>query len=201
MSDSVANCTLELSCAVGSIDNALEAIEEDGADVNFNGGSPMFVAIMNRHRHIINLLLDHDADVATLLSPAKMRPLQTRFLLVEALIACAPHDPRNVNPEIIEEVDSSLKESGIDRLISEIDWDNATLFRDNLNAIGANHTYRTVSEFLHWAKVENNIETGQAEEFIATHEDEISDYRNRYLDGGEDLVALANHYLQDTEGK
>ncbi len=201
MSDSVANRTLELACTVGSLDNAIEAIEEDGADANYNGGSPMFLAIMNRHRHIINLLLDHDADISSLLSPARLRPLRNRFLLVEALIACAPHNPRNVKPEVIEQVDSDLKESGIDRLISEIDWDNATLFRDNLSAIGANHTYRIVSDFLHWAKVENNIESDEVTEFIATHEDEVSEYRNRYLDGGEDLVALANHYIEDNEGK
>ncbi|NNE90464.1 MAG: hypothetical protein HKN23_02355 [Verrucomicrobiales bacterium] len=198
MSDPVANRTLELACTVGAIDDAEEALEE-GADVNFQGGAPMFLAILNRHRHMVNFLLDHDADISTLLSPAKMRPLTTRFLLVEALIGCAPHDPRNVKPEKIQEVHSVLKTEGIDKLIREIDWDNATLFRDNLNAIGANSTFRTVSEFLHWTRFEHEIEPGceAADFFVESHEDEISEYRNRYLSSNEDLVALANVYLEE----
>ena len=54
------NRTLELACTVGCLANAKEAIEE-GADVNFQGGAPLFLAIINRNRDIINLLLDHEA--------------------------------------------------------------------------------------------------------------------------------------------
>ena len=55
MSDPAANRTLELACTVGSVEDAAEALD-DGADINFGGGAPLFVAIYNKNKDILNLL-------------------------------------------------------------------------------------------------------------------------------------------------
>ena len=61
MSDPIANRNLELACTVGALDNAIEALEE-GADVNYQGGAPLFLAIIDRNRPLIRVLLDHGAE-------------------------------------------------------------------------------------------------------------------------------------------
>ncbi len=196
MSDNVANRTLELACTVGACDAAEEAIEE-GADVNCAGGAPLFLAIMNRDRSMLNLLLDHGADGESFLAKKKLKMVKCREDLVEELIACAPHNPRDVKPEKIEEIDNGIREGGVEFLLSGVDWDNATQFRDALNAIGANSSHRCVAEFLQWAQSENGSGQNGIDEFLIKNETAIVEYRERYLDSGEDLIALANDYLSD----
>ncbi|MDF1814724.1 MAG: hypothetical protein P1V20_21135 [Verrucomicrobiales bacterium] len=186
--------TLELACTVGSIDNALEAIEE-GADVNFQGGAPLFLAIVNRNRAIINMLLDHGAIPDAFLPRKKMRLIKGRDTLVEELIASAPSNPRDIKPDQIEEIDQAIRDEGVSYLLSNVDWDRATLFRDSLDAIGAGQTHRCVAEFLQWARAEHGLEREGLNEFIQGHAPTVDEYRDRYLSSGEDLVTLAKDYL------
>ncbi len=95
MSDPIANRTLELACTVGAPDDAIEAIE-DGADVNYQGGAPLFQAIMNRNREMIHLLLDHGAVADSFIAKKKLALVKDRDDLIEELISCAPHNPRDV---------------------------------------------------------------------------------------------------------
>lgn len=186
--------TLELACTVGSIDNAEEAIEE-GADVNFQGGAPLFLAIVNRNRPIINLLLDHGAVPDAFLPKKKLRMIEGRDTMVEELIASAPSNPRDIKPEQIEAIDQGIRDEGVAYLLSVIDWDRATLFRDSLDAIGAGQTHRCVAEFLQWARSEHGLERDGLFDFIEGHAPTVEEYRERYVSTGEDLVALANDYL------
>ncbi len=186
--------TLELACTVGSLDNAVEAIEE-GANVNFQGGAPLFLAIINRNRSIINLLLDHGAEPDAFLPKKKLKLITGRDTLVEELIASAPSNPRDIKPEQIEEIDTGIRTEGVTYLLENIDWDRATLFRDSLDAIGAGQKHRCVAEFLHWARSEHGLEREGLNEFIEGHAPTVEEYRDRYLSSGEDLLALANDYL------
>lgn len=199
MIDPTANRTLELACTVGAVDDALEAIE-DGADVNYQAGAPLFLAIINRNRDLIHLLLDHGAVSDDFISKKKRSLIHTRDDLVEELIACAPHNPRDVKPDQIEEIDTNIRESGVSYLLSELDWDKATRFRDSLDAIGAGTSHRCVAEFLQWARSENGATRENIEEFLHAHDPMISEYRERYLSSGEDLVALANDFVSDDSG-
>lgn len=196
MSDPIANRNLELACTVGSIDNALEAID-DGADVNSNGGAALFLAIVNREREIIRCLLDAGADPSLYLAKKRRAAIRDRDELVEELIAGAPHNPRDVKPEAIAEIDTAIRQEGVHYLLSELEWDDATRFRDSLNAIGAGSTHRCVAEFLQWARSENGAARERLPEFLSSHGPTVSEYRERYLETGEDLVALANDYAQD----
>ena len=190
------NRTLELACTVGSLSNAKDALEE-GADVNYQGGAPLFLAIINRNREIINLLLDFGAEPAPFLPKKKLRMINGRDTLVEELIATAPSNPRDIKPDQIETIDQRIRDEGVECLLSEIDWDRATLFRDSLDAIGAGQTHRCVAEFLQWARAEHGLEREGLQEFIDGHAVTVEEYRNRYLSIGEDLVALARDYVNE----
>ena len=190
------NRTLELACTVGSIDNAKEAIEE-GADVNFQGGAPLFLAIVNRNRAIINLLLDNGAVPDSFLPKKKLRMIKGRDTLIEELIASAPSNPRDIKPDQIEAIDQGIRDEGVAYLLSDVDWDHATLFRDSLDAIGAGQSHRCIAEFLQWARSEHGLEREGLTDFIEDHTPTVEEYRERYLSTGEDLLALANDYLSE----
>ncbi len=196
MSNSVANRTLELACTVGAEDDAIEAIE-DGADLDCHGNAPIFLAIMNRNRNILNLLIDRGAETDFFLAKKRLKLIRSREDLIEELIACAPQNPRDVKPDQIEEIDLGIRNDGVKFLLSEMDWDNATRFRDSLNAIGAGSSHRCVAEFLQWAQSENGLQRDALNDFLTENKPAIEDYRDRYLATGEDLVALANEYLSD----
>jgi hypothetical protein len=197
MSDAIANRTLELACTVGSLENAVEAIE-DGADVNFREGSPLFLAIVNRDRVIINFLLDHGANGECMLPKKILKTIHSREDLVEELVACAPYNPKQIKIEELQEIDSGIRQVGVEFLISQVDWDNATRFRDALNAIGAGTSHRCVAEFLQWARSERD-EKGRMDQFLNHHENAVVEYRERYLSSGEDLIALASDYLNSSD--
>ncbi len=199
MSDPIANRTLELACTVGAADDAIEAIE-DGAEVNFQGGAPLFLAIMNRNRDIIHLLLDHGANAESFIAKKKLSLVRDREDLVEELIACAPHNPRDVKPDQIAEIDTAIRNEGVEYLLAEIDWDKATRFRDSLDAIGAGSSHRCVAELLQWVRSENGNDRDALGTFLVSNETTITEYRERYIASGEDLIALANEYVTDAEG-
>lgn len=198
MSDPIANRTLELACTVGSIDDAIEAIE-DGADINLHGGAPLFLAIMNRNREIIDFLLDQGADADGFIAKKKLSLIKSREDLIEELIACAPYNPRDVKPEQIQEIDSGIRQSGVEFLVSELDWDKAARFRDSLDAIGAGTTHRCVAEFLQWARSENGTSRDGIGDFLSANHDAISEYRDRYLMSGENLVELAAEFVNSSD--
>jgi hypothetical protein len=194
--DPLATRNLELSCTVGSLDNALEAIEE-GADVNHAEGAPLFLAVMNRHRSIISLLLEHGADAAFCLTPQRLANISGRDELIEELVACAPYNPRDVKVEELSSIHEQIREKGVTCLVSDFDWDVATRFRDALNAIGAGSSHRCVAEFLQWARSEGGAGSDPMGAFLSTQAPVVAEYRERYLSSGEDLVALAGSFLQD----
>lgn len=197
MSDPIANRTLELACTVGSLENAREALEE-GADINLRSGAPLFLAIVNRNRNIVHFLLEQGADPEPFLPKKRARDIQSREDLVEELIACAPYNPRDVKLEEIQEIDSAIRETGVEYLVSGLDWDLATRFRDSLNAIGAGSSHRCVAEFLQWARSESGGIRGLGD-FLRNHGDAVGEYRDRYLGSGENLVALANDFLNSAD--
>ncbi len=198
MIDPVANRTLELACTVGSLDNAREALEE-GADVNYCSGAPLFLAILNRNRCLIHFLLDHGAHRELFIPGKRLGELRTRDDVVEALISCAPYNPRELKVEELQEIDSGIRKVGVKFLVSALDWDHATRFRDSLNAIGADSKRRCVAEFLQWARSESCV-AGNFDHFLESHGSAVNEYRERYLGSGEDLVALASDFLNSADG-
>jgi hypothetical protein len=197
MSDPIANRTLELACTVGSLENAREALE-DGADINLRSGAPLFLAIVNRNRNIIQFLLDEGAAPEAFLPKKRLKEIKSREDLIEELIACAPYNPRDVKLEEIQVIDSAIRETGVEYLVSGLDWDHATRFRDSLNAIGAGSSHRCVAEFLQWARSESGG-IHRLGDFLRIHGDAVGEYRERYLGSGENLVELASDFLNSAD--
>lgn len=83
---------LELACKVGSVPDFQRALAE-GADVNADGGSPLFVAIMKGNRTMIEHLLDAGADPAFFLRKTRLKRLKRREQIVDALMEGAPPPP------------------------------------------------------------------------------------------------------------
>ena len=86
MNDQLANTQLELACRLGSEEDIMEALE-DGADINFNGSNPLFVAVLAGDRAVLAILVEQGADVAIFgLDAAAEEP----EALIDALMQLAP---------------------------------------------------------------------------------------------------------------
>jgi ankyrin repeat protein len=80
---------LELACKVGSLADFQRALAE-GADVNADGGTPMFVAIMKGNGEMVRLLVEAGADPGLFLRKSRMSRLKTTEQIVAALMEGVP---------------------------------------------------------------------------------------------------------------
>lgn len=80
---------LELACKVGSMPDFERALEE-GADVNCDGGAPLFVSIMTGNRQFVETLVAREADVSMFLTKAKRKKLKTAEEIIAALMEGSP---------------------------------------------------------------------------------------------------------------
>jgi ankyrin repeat protein len=80
---------LELACRVGSVKDFRRAIAE-GANVNADGGSPLFLAIMKGNREMVWELLQAGASPAPFLRKTRLARLKTPEAILEALMEGAP---------------------------------------------------------------------------------------------------------------
>lgn len=90
MSPWSAELELELACKLGSERDFERAVSE-GANVNWDGSAPLFLAIMGGHRHLITRLVELGADPAPFLDDRQLKrsrgPEEIVALLCEA---CPP---------------------------------------------------------------------------------------------------------------
>jgi len=80
---------LELACKVGSVKDFRRAIAE-GANVNADGGSPLFVAIMKGNREMVRELVQAGANPAFFLRKTRLARLKTQEAIIDALMEGAP---------------------------------------------------------------------------------------------------------------
>ena len=80
---------LELACKVGSLVDFQRALAE-GANVNADGGSPLFVAIMKGNREMVWHLLEAGANPGLFLRKTRLSRLKSREQIVAALMEGAP---------------------------------------------------------------------------------------------------------------
>ncbi|MCP5541612.1 MAG: hypothetical protein H7A52_15835 [Akkermansiaceae bacterium] len=198
MSDPVANCTLELACTVGSICNAEDALE-DGADVNFGGGAPLFAAIFNRNRDMIAYLLDHGADASFFVAEARLRVLGAdRAALIEALMEGAPPDPNAIDPVTMAELHQELRDSGIESPIKNGDWDGLNRFSDKLGRIGAEAARALVEEALDLLRPAKAFGDAALLESVKAEKKKLAAISERYREAAEDIENLATLFLMQS---
>jgi hypothetical protein len=88
---------LELACKVGSLPDFRRALAE-GADVNADEGSPLFVSIMKGNREMVWQLLQAGANPAFFLRKTRLKKLKTPEAILEALMEGAPPPVVDVGP-------------------------------------------------------------------------------------------------------
>ena len=192
MSDPAANRTLELACTVGAVDDAAEALD-DGADIDFGGGAPLFLAIYNKNREILNLLVDRGADLGQFLPAPKVKRLAgDRDALLEALLACGPKEEGvDEDPAKLAEFAAELKANGLEQPILKGDWDGIIAFRETLESIGAKSTEACVSGFLALVEPARDFGEEAISEMIDANADAIGRLNEQLRAAEEDLEALA----------
>ena len=88
---------LELACKVGSMTDFHRALAE-GANVNADGGSPLFVAIMKGNREMVWQLLNAGANPAFFLRKSRLSKLKTHGQVLDALMEGAPPPVVDIGP-------------------------------------------------------------------------------------------------------
>lgn len=179
MSDPIANCTLELACTVGSIDNALEALEE-GADINAGGGAPLFNAIFNRNVELIHLLVERGADLSNFISPAKQALLGSVEQTIDMLMECAPPDPNAVDPGLMGEMDATIRSKGLGKPVLEGDWDGVTGYVEKLEKVGAAELASVVSEMVELLRPAREFGDAALFEAVKAEKKQIASMTERY---------------------
>ena len=215
MSDPFANSQLELACRLGAIDDIVEALE-DGADINCNGGSPVFIAMMENERESLVTLLEHGADISTFIpegSPEAELEAEER---INFLLACGGHgeaaggggdDALEVDSKLVGALDRMIRRNGLVEPFIKKRASDFPAFRQALGGIGAEDCHAVVSEFL------DELESARAEQieraennevsviddniFLEAEAERIADWSTRYVTAEESPPALAKEYIKE----
>lgn len=99
---------LELACKVGSLADFQRALAE-GADVNADGGGPMFAAIMKGNGGMVRHLLEAGADPGLFLRKSRLARLKTMDQIVAALMEGAPAPATPVVPPPVNDGDEEME--------------------------------------------------------------------------------------------
>ncbi len=92
MAANPSNFDLELACKLGARELFEEAVE-DGADLDSDGGSPLFLAIMGGHRELVERLVELGVDTSLFLTKARRKKAKSPSQIVDALMEGAPPPP------------------------------------------------------------------------------------------------------------
>lgn len=194
MNDPIANGQLELACRLGSVDDIPEAIEE-GAHVDCNGYSPMFIAIQNGDRAVIAALVEHGADTAVFeVDPEKGDP-------VDQLMAMAPDTGGGesegegmveLDAKMIRAFQRMITNKGIAEPMHKGRGGEYAAFADGLRSIAAEECHAVVREFLELAEAAvAEVEDEERDASLLAH---LKDEAQQ-----ETLTALTERYHQAAE--
>lgn len=165
MSDSFANSQLELACRIGAINDLIEALE-DGADINYNGGSPIFIAIMAGERRAAEVLVERGADVSMYLPADCVAGNLNAVELIDMLMACGCWGGKiagaknegdvegessgapAIDSKLVGAIDRMIRRNGLREPFLKKRGEDYPAFRAALGGIGAEDCHAVVSEFL-----------------------------------------------------
>jgi len=200
MSDAIANCTLELACTVGSIENAREALE-DGADIDAGGGSPLFNAIFHRNVEMVRFLIGSGADLSAIIPASKLAALSGQEAIIGLLMECAPPDPREIDPGLMGEMDATIRNSGLGKPVLEGDWDGMVFYAEKLERIGAPELCVCVTEVIDMLKPAKSFGDAALFETVKAEKKKIAAITERYaaVEGGS-VEILARAFLDAGNG-
>lgn len=194
MSDSLANTQLELACRVGSREDVLEALE-DGADINCNGNSPLFIAIMANDRSLVSTLVEKGADV----SAFEVAATGHEEIVDALMLLSRAEDDKNsgeavtmveVDGKLVRAFDKMIRSKGLAEPFHKGRGDEYAAFCSSLRWIAAEECYANVSEFLEMVELTRK-ESGA--------EDDKSGIRKFLNDNAARIDVLSRQYAEADE--
>mgnify|MGYP001819164749 CR=1 FL=1 len=204
MNDPVANAQLELACRLGSVGDDLEAIDE-GADVDCNGYSPLFLAIQNSDRPVIAALVERGADFAI------FEASEDKGDVVDQLMMLAPkrgseseEGMPEVDAKMVRAFDRMIRNKGFAEPVNKGRPEDYGAFREALKRIAAEECHSLVSEFMDLVE-RTGGEAGDSDGAMAkviTDADlaeQLNDLGDRYRSASEDEQPgeLLKDYLKE----
>ncbi len=202
MNDPVANAQLELACRLGVLDDLVEALE-DGADIDCNGGAPLFFAVQAGDPAIVSALLERGADVSCYELDASADDV------IERLMAMVPARPeRAVSSGGMAELDAKMlrafhrmiSNKGLAEPIKKGRLEEYEAFHKGLGSIAAEECQAVVSEFFQLIKpTEGNSEAVAAALADPANSEKLAELGERYSQASEDEQPgdLLKDYLKE----
>lgn len=148
MNDPFANSQLELACRVGSLADIDEALE-DGANIDCNGSSPLFIAIMENNRDVVALLVERGASVKDF----ELDGIDDQEAVVARLMLLAPQPEAEapaegtVDAKLLRAFDRMIRNKGFAEPFKKGRGDEFQAFLDGLKWVGAEECYANAKEF------------------------------------------------------
>lgn len=199
-----ANFDLELACKVGCLPAIQEALTEH-ADTNCFSGSPLFLAIRNRDRQIISLLLENGAEHDLFLSKKEQRLLTGRpqAELIEKMLGTDVFDRHHPNlTKLLKEMyqaEQQIQEQGLNILFAKKDWDEVYKMMNFLNIIAAQSKFTILGRLANDIQTEHGYDLDDVDSFLSTNAEFIRDYTSDYLQTGESVSKLTATALSRTD--
>ena len=188
MNSSFANSQLELACRVASSDDVIEALE-DGADIDCNGSSPLFLAIGTGSRELIQLLLERGAETSLFqISSDEKDAVDKLLALVPPLKGSNPGEEIEIDPKVLRAFDRMVLKAGLLEPIRKNRKSDYEAFAAALEEVAAESCYAIVREFLTDTADKSetdllSISTSEADEKYraASEEEEPRELLKQYL--------------------
>ncbi len=199
MSDSLTNSQLELACRVGCADAVVEALEE-GADINFGGSSPLFVAIAGADRAIVSLLVERGADVSIfeIESKEKDEIVDQLMVLAEESQTGGEKESAEIDGKMLRAFDRMIRNKGLAEPFAKDRAGEYGAFKEGLKWIAAEECHSVVSEFLEMVDmVRGEIGEEGIPGFLDDNVARIDELSKRYADADEAPGDLLKDYLKE----
>ncbi|MGK0186623.1 MAG: hypothetical protein ACI9R3_002406 [Verrucomicrobiales bacterium] len=200
MSNPSADAQLELCCRTGSLDGIMEALN-DGADVNCNGHSPLFIAVMANDREVVSALVNNEADVS--LFEIKSTDKEE---IVEALMALAPApavetddtEKDVVDAKLIRAFDRMIRSNGLGAPVTRNRTAEYAAFAEGLKWIAAEDCEAVVAEFMTLIDTARGDEGGELPaSFLEENGTRIVELSESYTSSEEIPGDLLKEYIKE----
>lgn len=186
-----------MACRLGAVDSVLEALDE-GAEINFAGGSPLFTAIMAGERAVVEMLVEKGADLSIFEIDET-----DRDQVIEELMKLAPapeEDPGDdgVDGKLVRAFDRMIRNKGFNEPFKKKRADEFPAFCEGLKWIAAEECHAIVKEFLDMVELVRK-EAGEdaLPEFLESNAPRIAELSERYASVDEIPGELLKEYLKE----
>ncbi len=190
MNSHFANSQLELACRIASPDDVIEALE-DGADINCNGSSPLFLAIGAGSKETTQLLLDRGADTSLFQISANEEDAVEKLLaLIPPIKGNDQSEEKQIDAKVLRAFDRMILKSGLLEPVRKNRKSEYEAFATGLEEVAAEGCYAIVREFL-------TANADKSETDLLAHTTDEADEKYRTASEEEEPRELLKQYLKE----